>query len=136
MYEKGLVDLADPSMSVLVTRVDAGHNCWQADALARGDILTTRTAAWAVNTGPEANSLVLTPPEETDVKNSKNFPESAGAFGSTVYPLLENHCASCHAENSPTRQQPSFGSSNLDVAYEAAKARIRLDNPAASRMVH
>ena len=135
MIDNGLVDLANPSMSALVTKVVAGHNCWQADAVACGDILTTWISAWAENNGTEANSLVLTPPEEKDVNNSKSFPESAGAFGSTVYPLLENHCASCHAENAPTRQQPYFGSSNLDVAYEAAKARIRLDNPAASRLV-
>lgn len=135
MIDNGLVDLANPSMSVLVIKVAAGHNCWQGDPVACGDILTTWIAAWAENTGTEANSLVLTPPAEKDVNNSKNFPETANAFASSVYPLLRQHCASCHSEAAATRQQPYFGSSDLDVAYEAAKARIRLDNPAASRLV-
>lgn len=135
MIDNGLVDLANPSMSVLVSKVVGGHNCWQGDAVACGDILTTWISAWAENNGTEANSLVLKPPEEKDVNNSKNFPESAEAFAYSVHPLLREHCASCHSEAAATRQQPYFGSSDLDVAYEAAKARIRLDNPAASRLV-
>lgn len=135
VIDGGLVDLGNPSMSRLVTKVLSGHNCWQADAVACGDIITTWIAAWAENSGSEANSIVLTPPEERDVSNSKSFPDSPGAFATTVYPLLTQYCGSCHSEGAITRQQPYFSSTDVNVAYEAAKARMRLDNPAASRFV-
>lgn len=135
VIDSGLVSLGNPSQSRLVTKVAAGHNCWLADPVACGDILTTWITAWAGNTGTTANTTVLTPPDEKDVSSSKVFPESPGAFATTVYPVLTEYCAQCHSESAITRQQPYFASSRIDVAYEAAKTRIRLDNPAASRFV-
>lgn len=135
VIDNGLVDLGNPSNSRLVTRVLGGHNCWAADPVVCGDIITTWIAAWAENTGTEANSVVLTPPEERDVSDSKSFPDSPGAFATTVYPLLTEYCGSCHAEGALTRQQPYFSSTDINVAYEASKARMRLDNPGASRFV-
>ena len=135
VIDSGLVDLGNPSMSRLVTRVVGGHNCWEADPVVCGDIITTWIAAWAENSGTEANSIVLTPPEERDVSDSKSFPDSPAGFASTVYPLLTEYCGSCHAEGAITRQQPYFSSTDVAVAYEAAKARMRLDNPGASRFV-
>lgn len=135
VIDAGLVDLGNPSMSRLATKVVSGHNCWQADPVACGDIITTWIAAWAENSGTEANSLVLIPPEEKDVSNSKSFPDSPGAFATTVYPLLREYCSSCHAESAVTRQQPYFSSPDVNVAYEASRARMRLDTPAASRFV-
>jgi hypothetical protein len=133
--DNDLVDLANPANSRLVTRVLSGHNCWLASAEACGDIITTWIAAWADNSGTVANSVVLEPPEEKEVGSSKGFPDSPADFETTVYPLLTQYCSSCHAETAVTRQQPYFGSSNVNVAYEAAKARMRLDTPAASRFV-
>lgn len=135
VLDTALVDLGNPSQSRLVTRVVAGHNCWLASAEACGDIIATWIAAWAENDGTEANSLVLTPPEERDVSDSKSFPDSPGAFATTVYPLLTQYCGSCHAEGAITRQQPYFSSTDVNVAYEASKSRMRLDNPGASRFV-
>lgn len=135
VIDNALVDLGNPSNSRLVTKVLGGHNCWAADPVVCGDIITTWIAAWAESSGTEPNSIVLTPPEEREVGDSKSFPDSPGAFTTTVYPLLMQHCGSCHAENAATRQQPYFSSSDDSVAYEASKARMRLDNPAASRFV-
>jgi hypothetical protein len=135
VIDNGLVTLGNPAQSRLVTKVAAGHNCWLADPVACGDIMTTWITTWAGNTGTTANSTVLTPPDEKDVSSSKVFPESPGAFATTVYPVLTEYCAQCHSESAITRQQPYFASSRIDVAYEAAKTRIRLDNPAASRFV-
>lgn len=135
VIDNGLVTLGNPSQSRLVTKVAAGHNCWLADPVACGDIMTTWITNWAGNTGTTANSVVLTPPAEKDVSSSKTFPDSPDGFSTTVYPLLTQYCAQCHSESALTRQQPYFASSRPDTAYEAAKTRMRLDNPAASRFV-
>ncbi len=135
VIDNGLVSLGNPAQSRLVTKVASGHNCWLADPVACGDIMTTWITAWAGNTGTTANSVVLTPPAEKDVSSSKTYPASAAGFSTTVYPLLSQYCAQCHSESALTRQQPYFASSRVDTAYEAAKTRMRLDNPAASRFV-
>ncbi|WP_435782250.1 LamG domain-containing protein [Cellvibrio sp.] len=135
VIDNGLVSLGNPAQSRLVTKVAAGHNCWLADPVACGDIMTTWITAWAGNSGTTANSVVLTPPAEKDLASSKVFPDSPANFSTTVYPLLTQYCAQCHSESAVTRQQPYFASSRVDAAYEAAKTRMRLDNPAASRFV-
>jgi hypothetical protein len=135
VIDKGLVSLGNPSQSRLVTKVAAGHNCWLADSVACGDIMTTWITNWAGNTGTAANSVVLTPPAEKDLTSSKTFPNDTAAFSTTVYPLLTEYCSQCHSESALTRQQPYFASSRIDTAYEAAKSKMRLDNPAASRFV-
>lgn len=135
VIDGGLVDLGNPSMSRLAVKVGGGHNCWLADPVACSDIMTTWISAWAENNGTVTNSIVLIPPVEKDVSNSRSFPDSPEAFTTTVYPLLTEYCSSCHAEGALTRQQPYFASIDVNVAYEAAKFRMRLDNPGASRFV-
>lgn len=135
VIDNGLVTLGNPSTSRLVTKVAAGHNCWLADPVACGDIMTTWITNWAGNSGTSANSVELTPPAEKDVSASKAFPDSPAEFSTSVYPLLTQYCSQCHSESALTRQQPYFASSRVDVAYQAAKTRMRLDNPAASRFV-
>lgn len=135
VIDNGLVSLGTPVQSRLVTKVASGHNCWLADPVACGDIMTTWITAWAGNSGTTANSVVLTPPAEKDVSTSKTFPDSPAGFATTVYPLLTQYCSQCHSESALTRQQPYFASSKVDAAYQAAKSKIRLDNPAASRFV-
>ncbi len=135
VIDNGLVSLGNPSKSRLVTKVAAGHNCWLADPVACGDIMTTWITAWAGTSGTTANSVELTPPAEKDISSSKTFPDSPSSFSTTVYPLLTEYCSQCHSESALTRQQPYFASSRVEAAYEAAKARMRLDNPAASRFV-
>ena len=46
-----VVNLAQPSQSLIVTKVAGGHNCWLADASACGQILTTWISNWASATG-------------------------------------------------------------------------------------
>ena len=46
-----VVNLASPSLSLIVTKVSGGHNCWLADASACGQILTTWISNWAGATG-------------------------------------------------------------------------------------
>lgn len=135
VISNGLVSLASPAESHLVEKVSKGHNCWLKDAVACGDTMTTWIKNWAGTSGTAANSTVLKAPPEKDVASSKAFPKSSTAFATTVYPLLTEYCSRCHSESALTKQQPYFASADVAVAYEAAKTKIRLDNPAQSRLV-
>ena len=77
-----------------------------------------------------------------DPGQSKNFPADQGAlFSTTVYPVLEQYCSECHSSSSALKQQPFFAegppsdSDAVEVAYEAAKSKMNLDDPAISRFV-
>jgi len=132
----GLVDLADPSKSLLANKVRSGHNCWLTDANACADIIESYIANWAGDTiGGNGKSIQLTAPVEKTPGASKNFPLSAGDFSSTVYPLLTDYCSDCHSDAATLPQQPYFASGNLDTAYEAVQTKIDLITPSSSRLV-
>lgn len=130
-----LVDLATPQLSTLVTKVAGGHNCWLDSATACADIIEGYITSWASSAGTLTNEIVLLPPADKEIADSKSFTPDPGAFSTTVYPLLSQYCSSCHAEDAPLQQQPYLGSDDVQIAYEAARSRIRLDNPADSRLV-
>ena len=70
------------------------------------------------------------PPEDIDT----SVPEDAG---DTERERIESvttpaRCAGCHLESSATAQQPYFASSNIDVAFEAVKSRVDLNDAAFS----
>ena len=73
-----VVNLAQPSTSLMVTKVAGGHNCWLADNSACGTILTTWISNWAGATGASSATTVqlVAPPVQT-VGQSLNFPASA-----------------------------------------------------------
>ena len=139
----GVVTLTTPQDSMMVTKVGGGHNCWLASGAACGDILTTWITNWAGGlASTAARKIELEPPVLRDPGQSKNFPADQGAlFSSTVYPLLEEHCSNCHASTTAVKQQPFFAEGPLgdleaiELAYEAAKSKINLDDPAISRFV-
>jgi len=152
LISNGLVNLSNPAQSHIVEKVSNGHNCWLKDPVACGDTITTWITNWSGPIETTANSTVLTAPPEKDVANSKSFPADSGNFATTVYPLLTEYCSRCHSETSLTKQQPYFAQfdsqikpgapnydtiykANLAIAYAAAKTKIRLDNPGASRLV-
>ncbi|HEY7884994.1 MAG TPA: LamG domain-containing protein, partial [Cellvibrionaceae bacterium] len=130
-----LVDLGTPALSPMALKVAEGHNCWLTSNTACADIIIGYITAWAEGAGSITNQIVLTPPVDKTVDASKNFPADSGDFASTVYPLLNSYCSNCHSESAPLRQQPFLASSDIDIAYDAARSRIRLDNPARSRLV-
>jgi hypothetical protein len=138
----GVVTLVSPADSTMVTKVEGGHNCWLASSAACGDILTTWITNWSgSNAATAARKIELEPPVLRDPGQSRNFPADTGLFLQHVYPLLEDHCAECHASSSTLKQQPFFAEgppsdlSAVAVAYEAAKSKINLDDPAISRFV-
>ncbi|HEX5419771.1 MAG TPA: LamG domain-containing protein [Gammaproteobacteria bacterium] len=138
----GIVNLASPEDSLMVQKVGGGHNCWLSSDSACADILTTWITNWAGTVGGSAGRKIqLKPPPARDPGQSRSFPADPSLFETTVYPLLDKFCSRCHASSTTIKQQPFFAegpSTDPDAvatAYEAAKARINLDDPASSRFV-
>jgi len=131
-----VVNLTDPGESVLVTKVAGGHNCWLAEDSACADIIESYIENWAGDSlGGAGKEIELEAPEIRDPGSSRNFPADSGLFASTVHPLLTDYCADCHQEGAAIPQSPYFAGSDVDAAYDAAKSKINLDQPAESRFV-
>ena len=138
-----LVNLASPSNSLLVTKVAAGHNCWESEPSVCADAIEGMIANWAGTDNSSSSSAIeLTAPAIKDPGSTKTYPDSAlsngaSSFSNTIYPLLTAHCSSCHyAEGSSQQQAPYFANPvDVEAAYIAAKAKINVDNPENSRLV-
>ncbi|MDJ0834165.1 MAG: LamG domain-containing protein [Gammaproteobacteria bacterium] len=139
-----LVNMQDPSSSVLVTKVGAGHNCWLASDSACADSIENMITAWAgVSDTTTARVIQLTAPTIKDPGQSKNYPSTAtdngsASFEQTVYQeLLAGNCTNCHYEEGSSQQQSPFFANpdDVDSAYEAAKPKINIDTPSQSRFV-
>ncbi|HEX6994630.1 MAG TPA: LamG domain-containing protein [Gammaproteobacteria bacterium] len=136
-----LVNLTSPGDSPMVLKVLGGHNCWLTSDEACADILETWITNWAGELATGGREIELEPPPLRDPGESKSFPADVTLFETHVYPVLRAHCATCHSASSTTRQSPFFAEGPegdplaVQAAYDAAKARIDLDDPAASRFV-
>jgi len=130
-----LVNLGTPALSLMVTKVAEGHNCWLTSHSACADIISGHISAWAESAGTITQQVLLTAPVDKSVAASKNFPADSSDFAATVYPLLSQHCSDCHRQGATLNQQPYIASTDVDVAYAGARSRIRLDSPADSRLV-
>ncbi len=131
-----IVDLTDPGNSLLVNKVRGGHNCWLSDDNACGDILESYIENWAGDSlGGTGKEVQLEAPPIQDPGASKNFPADSSLFASTVYPLLDTYCSSCHTDAAAVPQSPFFASEDVDAAYAAAQTRMDLETPANSRFV-
>ena len=131
-----VVALASPGESRMVAKVAGGHNCWLSSDSACGDILTTWITAWAGEmAGTGGTQIELKAPVIKDPGDSRSFPPDPGLFASTVHPLLLTYCANCHRSSAANAQSPFFADADPDLAYEAVKPKIDLDNPANSRLV-
>jgi mono/diheme cytochrome c family protein len=137
-----LVDLKSPGDSLMVQKIAGGHNCWLTSDEACASILETWITNWAGElAGAAGRKIELKAPAVHDPGQSRNFPSDTALFEGTVYPLLDQFCSACHSSGSTLKQQPFFAEGPKEDpqavagAYEAAKARIDLDNPSASRFV-
>ena len=131
-----LVNLTDPGSSLLVSQVANGHNCWETSDSVCADIMTTWISAWAGDAiAGGGNQIELEVPPIKDVGQSKSFPDDSGLFATTVYPVLTTYCTQCHASDAAFAVQPYFAESDVDVAYDAAKSKLNLDDTADSRFV-
>ncbi len=137
-----VVNLPSPEDSMMVVKISGGHHCWLASDAACADILTTWITNWAGTLVSSAGRQIqLEPPVIRDPGQSKNFPSDSLLFSQTVYPVVEQFCSDCHSSSSALKQQPFFAegpptdADAVTLAYEAAKAKIDLDDPANSRFV-
>ncbi len=133
-----VVDLNSPADSRLVTKVASGHNCWEVNAKACGEIMTAYITQWVGQSGDSAGRMIqLMPPPVVAAGDSKSFPDSSALFASTVHPLLVNFCANCHIGSAPVPQAPYFAAADVATAYAAVKTshKLDLDTPANSRLV-
>jgi hypothetical protein len=125
-----IVNLAQPSTSIMVVKVSGGHNCWLADPDACGQILTTWITNWANATGgSSATQVALVAPPSESVGQSLNFSSASVAaadYGNTIYTLTSQYCVKCHSSlASPANAQtPYFADPNLTTAYQAAIPKI------------
>lgn len=127
-----VVNLTDPAQSAMVTKVAGGHNCWLTSTSACVDILTTYIANWAGDAAGAIKTVELRAPAIKEPGNTVSFPDDPSGFSTTVYPELRDYCSDCHSDGGQT---PYIASDNVATAYEQAKSRINLNNPAASRLV-
>jgi hypothetical protein len=87
-----LVDLTDPGSSLLVTKVGAGHNCWETLDSACADAIENMIIRWAGTDGADSvRQIQLEAPVIKDPGDSKNFPTNvtdngADSFANTIYP--------------------------------------------------
>ncbi len=130
-----IIDLATPANSRMVIKVGGGHNCWLSSAQACADVITAYITAWAGGVTSGGTVVTLTAPALVDPGASKTFPASSSLFASTVHPELLDNCVSCHTDSASDAQSPFFANADADSAYEHAKSKIDLDNPANSRFV-
>ncbi|MFZ5724320.1 MAG: LamG-like jellyroll fold domain-containing protein [Pseudomonadota bacterium] len=131
-----VADLVDPEDSRLVERVDNGHHCWSDDTDICAEVMTTYIRNWAQATvGGPASEVVLTAPPEHIPGATKNFPPDSTLFGNTVWPVVNEYCAGCHAPDADNPQAPFFAQDDIESAYAAARNTIDLNDPADSRLV-
>ena len=122
-----VVNLAQPSTSLIVTKVGGGHNCWLADSSACAQILTTWIANWAGATGAaSATEVQLQAPVDQTVGQSLNFPAAYTDYQNTVYTLTSQYCVRCHSSTADpsVQQSPYFADPALTTAYPAAIPKI------------
>jgi hypothetical protein len=135
----GIVDLATPANSTMVSRVGNGHNCWlgsdQASTQACAGLITAYITAWAGGGISNGTIIQLTPPNSAPPTATLAFPPAPDQFRDTVYPVLTANCTECHTDSAATPQSPFFANADPASAYDAAKPKIDLNNPAISRLV-
>jgi Concanavalin A-like lectin/glucanases superfamily len=123
-----VVSLAQPSTSLMVTKVAGGHNCWLADPSACGQILTTWITNWANATGAaSATQVTLVAPPDVSVGQSLNFPASYVDYENTIYTNVTSvYCSGCHSPAAATPQSPYFAAPVAQIAnaYQAAIPKI------------
>lgn len=132
-----VADLDLPSNSLLVSRMSSGHNCWLTADQACADIMTTWIEGWAGEAAGGGRQITLTAPNPVDPGDSRSYVNATVAdFATFVHgPVLTTYCAGCHSSQSATAQQPYFAEADAAVAFEAAKPKMDINEPAASRFV-
>lgn len=143
----GIINRENPSLSLLVTKVAGGHNCWRGDPAACASDLTRWITAWVGATGIGGKQITLLEPEPVDAASGKRFDPSTPPAGfAAVYNLLDEYCSGCHQPDSATAQSPFFAAGDRNAnpadnaaaylqAFQASISKINLNAPEQSRFV-
>jgi mono/diheme cytochrome c family protein len=133
----GVINRENPSLSLLVTKVAGGHNCWRGDPAACASDLTRWITAWVGSTGVGGKQITLLEPDPVDAAAGKRLPADMAQVQGwpAVYSLLNQHCSGCHQTNSATAQSPFFASDDVNEAYLAAIPKMNVNAPEQSRFV-
>jgi hypothetical protein len=132
-----LVDLDAPGNSRLATKVGSGHNCWLSSNAACATLVTSYIEDWAAGvSGGAGRQIQLVAPAQVPPGSTLTFPSPPDYLDfDPIWTLLKDNCAGCHNEGAATPQSPFFASDTVADAFEAAKPKIDLNNPASSRLV-
>ncbi len=140
-----VTNMTQPSLSRLVEKVGLGHNCWNAEPSVCSAVMTTWIENWVGDAAGGGRQIVLIPPPTQAPGDSLNFPDDAVGPPSfqPIHDLVTGttagvpapNCAGCHSSEAGTPIQPYFADPDINVAYDAAKSKIDLDDPASSRFV-
>jgi cytochrome c553 len=135
-----LVNLANPSQSMLVQKVGGGHNCWVADPSACAATMLVWIQNWIGAGSSSTSQIQLVAPPVQAAGGGKQFPATATSgnpsYQNSIYPLVVQFCSGCHNPSSSTAQQPYFADPNpadLQAAYVAAQPKINLSTTTLSR---
>ena len=137
-YDEALtvVDLTQPAQSRVVEKVGQGHNCWSPDLSVCTSLMTRWIQNWGGAVAGGGRTIQLMPPVVKDPGASKNFPSDPSAFGSLIHgPILVPYCSDCHSSEAETPNQPFMADPDVASAYDAARPKMDLDEPASSRLV-
>ncbi len=143
---RAVVNLDDPSASLVVQRVAGGHNCWLA-ANQNATCATTMTGyieRWAAGTVQSSATVKLTPRRALSPSATRVMPgqlTDVDALGldltasGELLGLLNTYCGECHSDTASVPQVPFFASANTTVSYAALRSKIDLVDPWMSRLV-
>ena len=132
-----VTDMAQPSLSRLVEKVGQGHNCWNSEPSVCSAVMTTWIENWVGEAAGGGRQIVLAAPPSIDPGSSKNFPDTPAGPPSfaPIHDLLRANCSDCHSSESGNAIQPYFADPDIEAAFDAAKSKMNLDDPAQSRFV-
>jgi len=132
-----LANLAQPSDSRFVTKVDDPHNCWVNDPQTCADVMTGWIEDWAGAAIDGGRQVVLQAPPDLDPGLSRSYdPIQINDFANLVHtPYLVRYCQDCHSSQSERAQQPYFAEADVNVAFDAVKPKMNLDDAGNSRLV-
>jgi len=146
-----LINTTNPSQSILVERMRAGHNCWHGNSGTDRDLCASDMIGYindmlgiTPTTGGGEEISLSPPPNPNKIPgDTRTLPATATSgspsFETAVYnPVMRPQCMECHRENADQGtppQSPFFASDDVNSAYEAAKTKMNLDDPASSRVV-
>jgi hypothetical protein len=137
-----VVNLQNPATSLVVSRVNSGHNCWDISNEVCRTQMQGYVEKWAAGGASSSTSVKLNAPTDRDPNGAggagfRSFPPSAssagfaaGATEPALYGLLTKYCSRCHSDTSSVKQQPFFASADPEIAYAAVKSKIDLNDPA------